>query len=109
MNAHSVRWRRDGAPPRRRSPTATDAGQLAKAPRLSDYSDVFRKPLIDVVQIGKHGEIQLPRRLRNSLSLHEGDQLVVTVEDRRLVLERRARHLGAYLDVLGAGSGARED
>ena len=61
-----------------------------------------RQPLIDVVVVGKRGEIVLPRRLWNSLGLQEGDQLVLSVEERRIVLERRARNLGAYLDVLAA-------
>lgn len=68
-----------------------------------------RKPLIDVIEIGKRGEIVLPRRLRNSLNLQEGDQLVLSVDDRRIVLERRARHLGAYLDVLAASHGDPQD
>ena len=60
-----------------------------------------RKPLIDVIEIGKRGEIVLPRRLRSSLNLRAGDQLILSADERRIVLERRARHLGAYLDVLG--------
>jgi len=66
---------------------------------------VNRKPLIDVIEIGKRGEIVLPRRLRKSLNLQEGDQLVLSVDERRIVLERRARHLGAYLDVLAGTHG----
>jgi AbrB family looped-hinge helix DNA binding protein len=66
------------------------------------------KPRIDVVQIGKRGEVVLPRRVRQGLNLKEGDELVVTVEERRLVLERRARSLGTYLDALGSG-GSRDD
>lgn len=65
-----------------------------------------RKPLIEVVQLGKRGEIVLSRRLRNSLGLHEGDELVLSVEERRIVLERRGRNLGAYLDVLASSTGA---
>ena len=68
-----------------------------------------RKPLIDVVAVGKRGEIVLPRRLRNSLGLQEGDQLVLSVEERRIVLERRARNLGAYLDVLAATNADHAD
>jgi AbrB family looped-hinge helix DNA binding protein len=70
---------------------------------------VIRKPLIEVVTIGKRGEIVLPRRLRNGLGLQEGDQLVLSVEERRIVLERRSRNLGAYLDVLTSNADATRD
>ena len=73
---------------------------LAIAPGMTDYRRVMRKPLIDVVKVGKRGEVILPRRFRNSLDLQEGDELVLSVEDRRMVLERRARHFSAYLDVM---------
>jgi AbrB family looped-hinge helix DNA binding protein len=75
----------------------------------SEYANDMAKPLIDVVQIGRRGEIVLPRRIRQGLGLQEGDHLVVTVEDRRLVFERRARKLGAYLDVLATAGAARDD
>lgn len=61
------------------------------------------KPLVEVVKLGKRGELVLPRRLRGSLGLREGDELVATVEDKRIVLERRARGFSAYLDVLRGG------
>ena len=64
---------------------------------------MIRKPLIEVIEVGKRGEIVLPRRLRQQLNLQQGDQLVLSVAERRIVLERRARNLGAYLDVLGSG------
>jgi AbrB family looped-hinge helix DNA binding protein len=66
------------------------------------------KPLIDVVQVGKGGEIVLPRRVRQSLNLQEGDQLVVLVEERRLILERRPRSLATYLDALSS-KGTRDE
>lgn len=69
---------------------------------LPDYPATMAKPLIDIVQIGKRGEVVLPRRVRQGLNLQEGDELVVTVEERRLVLERRARRLGTYLDALSS-------
>jgi len=64
---------------------------------------MIRKPLIEVIEVGKRGEIVLPRRLRQQLNLQQGDQLVLSVAERRIVLERRGRNLGAYLDVLGSG------
>jgi AbrB family looped-hinge helix DNA binding protein len=81
--------------------------RLAFIERLPEYPRMT-KPLIDVVQIGKRGEVVLPRRVRQGLNLQEGDELVVTVEERRLVLERRARSLGTYLDALSS-NGSRED
>ncbi len=69
----------------------------------------MEKPLVEVVKIGKRGEVLLSRRLRRSLGLQEGDELVLSVEDRRIVMERRARHFGAYLDAITASSGGKAD
>jgi AbrB family looped-hinge helix DNA binding protein len=66
-------------------------------------------PIVEVLKIGKHGELVLPRRLRSRLGLREGDELVLTVEDKRIVLERRARGFAAYLDVLNGGPGPDRD
>ena len=66
-------------------------------------------PIIEVLKVGKHGELVLSRRLRNRLGLHEGDELVLSVEDKKIVLERRSRGFAAYLDVLGGGSGPDHD
>ncbi len=63
------------------------------------------KPLVEVVKVGRRGEIILPRRLRSTLGLQEGDELVLSVQDRRMVLERRVRHFGTYLDVIATASG----
>jgi bifunctional DNA-binding transcriptional regulator/antitoxin component of YhaV-PrlF toxin-antitoxin module len=63
-------------------------------------------PIVEVVKLGKHGELTLSRRLRSRLGWHEGDDLVLSIEDKRVVLERRGRgRFGAYLDVLTGGSG----
>lgn len=75
---------------------------------MPDSRGVKPKPLIEEVEVGRRGEIVLSRRLRRALSWQEGDRLLLSVEDGRLVIERRARTFGAYLDVLGS-SGARED
>jgi len=69
----------------------------------------MEKPLVEVVKIGKRGEVILSRRLRSGLGLQEGDELVLSVEDKRIVMERRARHFGAYLDVLTASAGSKTD
>jgi AbrB family looped-hinge helix DNA binding protein len=61
------------------------------------------KPPVEVIKLGKRGEMVLPRRLRSSLGLREGDELVASLEDKRIILERRARGFSAYLDVLRGG------
>ena len=66
------------------------------------------KPPVEVLKLGKRGEIVLPRRLRGSLGLREGDELVATVEDKKIILERRARGFSAYLDVLRGGQPREE-
>ena len=64
-------------------------------------------PIVEVLKVGKGGELVLPKRLRNRLGWRAGDELVVSVEeDKRIVLERRARGFAAYLDVLTGGSGS---
>jgi AbrB family looped-hinge helix DNA binding protein len=66
-------------------------------------------PIIEVLKVGKHGELVLSRRLRNRLGLREGDELVLSVDDKKIILERRSRGFGAYLDVLGGGAGPERD
>lgn len=62
------------------------------------------KPVVEIVRLGKRGEIVLPRRIRTALQLHEGEELVLSIADQRLVLERRARNFATYLDVMGNGT-----
>jgi hypothetical protein len=70
---------------------------------------VSRKPVIDVAQVGSRGEIPLSRRIRAALGIQPGDELLLSVEDGRLVAERRARRLGTYLDVLAHPTTARDE
>ncbi len=58
------------------------------------------RPLTEVVKIGRRGELSLSRRVRAALALREGDELVLTVEDDQLLLRRKARRFGEYLDAL---------
>jgi AbrB family looped-hinge helix DNA binding protein len=67
------------------------------------------KPLIEVVKLGRRGEIVLPRRVRSTLNLHEGDDLVLRVDDKRVVLERRARQFSTYLDVMAEAEAAEKE
>ena len=66
-------------------------------------------PIMQVLKVGKHGEIVLPRPLRRRLGWREGDEIVLSVEEKRVVLERRARGFAAYLDVLTGGHGPSHD
>ncbi len=66
------------------------------------------KPVVEIVRVGKRGEIVLPRRIRNTMQLQEGEELVMSITDQRLVLERRARNFATYLDVMGNGSKGEE-
>lgn len=42
------------------------------------------------VRVGRQGRIVIPATLRESLDLRPGEALIATVDDGRLVLERRA-------------------
>ena len=66
------------------------------------------KPVVEIVRIGKRGEIVLPRRIRNALQLHEGEELVLSIAEQRVVLERRSRNFATYLDVMGNGTKGEE-
>lgn len=65
-----------------------------------------RKPVIDVARLGAGGEIALSRRIRAALGVEAGDELLLSVDAGRLVVERRVRRLGTYLDAL---TGSRDD
>ena len=56
--------------------------------------------MADIVKIGRHGQVVLPRRVRAAFGLQEGDQLVLTVEDESIILKRKARRFAEYLDTL---------
>ncbi|MBI4518700.1 MAG: AbrB/MazE/SpoVT family DNA-binding domain-containing protein [Deltaproteobacteria bacterium] len=58
------------------------------------------KPITEVVKLGRAGQLILSRRVRAAFGLQEGDELVLTVEDERLVLRRKARRFGEYLGNL---------
>jgi AbrB family looped-hinge helix DNA binding protein len=56
--------------------------------------------MADIVKIGRHGQVVLPRRVRAAFGLQEGDQLLLTVEDEFIVLKRKAGRFAEYLDSL---------
>jgi AbrB family looped-hinge helix DNA binding protein len=45
-----------------------------------------RRPRLTTLAIRRKGVVTIPEAIRDELDLHEGDQLVATVEDGRLVL-----------------------
>jgi AbrB family looped-hinge helix DNA binding protein len=67
------------------------------------------RPVVEVARVGKKGEIVLPRRVRSSLKLREGDEVVLTITENRLILERRVRKFAAYLDAISAAMGSKDD
>jgi len=58
------------------------------------------------VKVGPHGRIVIPADMRRSLGIHQGDALLVTLDDGRLILEnphtaaRRGR--GSWRGLVGA-------
>lgn len=66
------------------------------------------QPVVEIVRVGKRGEIALPRRIRTALQLQEGEELVMSLTDQRVVIERRARNFATYLDVIGKGGKGEE-
>jgi bifunctional DNA-binding transcriptional regulator/antitoxin component of YhaV-PrlF toxin-antitoxin module len=60
------------------------------------------KPITEVVKLGPRGQLALSRRVRAAFSLQEGDELVLSVEEEQLVLRRKARRFGEYLEALTA-------
>ena len=64
--------------------------------------------MADILKIGRKGEVVLPRRVRTELGLNEGDELVVSLEGEAIILKRKARRFGEYLDVLGRSPMGRE-
>jgi len=63
--------------------------------------------MTDIVKIGRHGQVVLPRRIRTAFGLQEGDELVLTVEEESIVLKRKARRFTEYLDTLARTPGGR--
>jgi AbrB family looped-hinge helix DNA binding protein len=59
--------------------------------------------LADIIKLGRKGELALPRAVRAALNLKEGDEMTVSVEDEAVVLRKRARRFGAYLERLTGG------
>ena len=60
----------------------------------------MRKRMIEVVKIGKGGELTLPRKVRSALGLQEGDEVMLVVGEKKVTLERRVRGFSGYLDVM---------
>jgi AbrB family looped-hinge helix DNA binding protein len=54
-----------------------------------------------VLKLGQNGRMIIPAELRHSLDLKEGDELLVTVEGKRLVLETEAALLERLYATVG--------
>lgn len=54
-----------------------------------------------ILKLGQNGRIIIPAELRHSLELKEGDELLVTVEGKRLVLETEAALLERLYATVG--------
>ena len=65
------------------------------------------KPVVEIVRVGKRGEIMLPRRVRTTMKLQEGDELVLSIVEQRMMLERRTRNFATYLEVIGTAHGSK--
>ncbi|HXQ24098.1 MAG TPA: AbrB/MazE/SpoVT family DNA-binding domain-containing protein [Candidatus Acidoferrales bacterium] len=57
--------------------------------------------MADILKVGRKGEVVLPQRARAALGLREGDEVIVSVDDESIVLKRKARRFGEYLESLG--------
>jgi AbrB family looped-hinge helix DNA binding protein len=61
--------------------------------------------MADILKIGRHGDVVIPRRVRAALDLKEGDELLLNVDGDNIVLSRKAKRFGAYLETLRKKSG----
>ena len=59
--------------------------------------------MTEVIKVGSRGELVLPRSVRATLGLREGDELVLTLDEEAIVLKPKARRFAQYLDRLGHG------
>lgn len=64
--------------------------------------------MADILKVGRKGEVVLPQRARAALGLREGDEVIVSVDDESIVLKRKARRFGEYLESLGRFTPGRD-
>lgn len=67
------------------------------------------KTHVEVVKLGRRGELILPRGVLSALGLQAGDELFLSVEEDQLLLRRKARRFSAYLDTLNPNNPDRND
>jgi AbrB family looped-hinge helix DNA binding protein len=58
------------------------------------------------VRLGKKGQLVLPKAMRDRLQVKEGDELLVALDGRRVVLSRPADHARATRGLLKGTWGA---
>ena len=52
--------------------------------------------------LSSKGQIVIPKNIRDELGLHEGDQLEIGIEGRRVVLHKAAEHHADWRTLRGA-------
>jgi AbrB family looped-hinge helix DNA binding protein len=57
--------------------------------------------MADILKIGRRGDVVIPRKVRATLDLKEGDELLLSVENDTIVLSRKAKRFSEYLETLG--------
>jgi len=62
---------------------------------------IASRPMADILKIGRKGDVIIPRRVRAALGLKEGDELLLSVENDTIVLNRKAKRFSEYLETLG--------
>ncbi len=53
------------------------------------------------IKLGQNGRMIIPAELRHNLDLKEGDELLVTLDDKRLILETEAALLERLYQAVG--------
>ena len=64
--------------------------------------------MADILKVGRKGEVVLPRRARTALGVGEGDELLASFDEESIVLKRKARRFGEYLDSLSRWAQGRD-
>lgn len=57
--------------------------------------------MAEIVKLGTRGEITLPRKMLAELGVQEGDDLTIELEGQAIVVRRKARRFGEYLEKVG--------